>query len=143
MAKKKKPETVDEMFNNAHGVDLTVDVQKGAKGNLKIVRPGEGGKDQKADTMTVINQDLRIVGEGFADGEVVLNFDSLDGQSVNTRISAQAVDGKFRATPPFFAGPGTWRITAYVPEETDISKNSQRVMGMADQVTLTVERHRI
>lgn len=133
----------DEMYSNAHGVDLTVQVTKGGKGSIKVVRPSrdEPGKDTAADTMVDTDQDLRIVGEGFADGEVVLNFDSLDGQSMNTRISAQAIDGKFRAIPPMFGWPGTWRITAYVPEETDLSTDSKRVMAIADQATITVARH--
>jgi len=135
----------DETFANAHGVDLTAQIHKGGKGSIKVVRPSkdEPGKDTDADTMTMIDQDLRIVGEGFRDGEVVLNFDSLDGQSMNTRISAQAIDGKFRAIPPMFGWAGTWRITAYVPQEEAEGTDSKRVMDMVDQATMTVERHRV
>jgi hypothetical protein len=135
----------DEMFANAHGVDLTAQVEKGGPGSIKVVRPSkdEPGKDTDADTMIDTDQDLRIVGEGFRDGEVVLNFDALNGQSMNTRISAQAVDGKFRATPPLFGWAGTWRITAYVPQEEAEGTESKRVMQMVDQATITVETHRI
>lgn len=144
--KTKKAEMVsEEPFANAHGVDLTAQVKKGGKGEIRVVRPSkdEPGKDFDADTMIYTEQDLRIVGEGFQDGEVVLNFDSLDGQSMNTRISAQAVDGKFRAIPPVFGWAGTWRITAYVPQEDVQGTDSKRVMDMVDQATITVEKHRV
>lgn len=146
MAKKDKKATQeDEVFANAHGVDLTAQVKKGGKGKIKVVRPSrdEPGKDLDADTTTYTNQDLVIVGEGFQDGEVVLNFDSTDGQSMNTRISAQAVDGKFRALPPVFGWAGTWRITAYVPQEDVQGTDSKRVMDMVDQATITIEKHRV
>lgn len=114
-----------------------------SKGTITVVRPSkdEPGKDYPADTMIDTDQDLRIVGEGFPDGEVVLNFDSLDGQSLNTRISAQAIDGKFRAIPPMFGWPGTWRITAYALEETNISLEPRQIMTISDQATITVSRH--
>lgn len=141
MPKEKDPET----FSNAHGVDLTAQVQEGGKGSLKVVRPSKDtpGKDDAADTMLTTNQDLRIVGKGFRDGEVVLNFDALDGSSMNTRISAQAVDGKFRAIPPMFAMAGKWRISAYVPQELADSTKSERVMEMVDQVELTLTNPRL
>jgi hypothetical protein len=140
-----KPKKKDETYENAHGVDLTVQIEKGGKGSIKVVRPSkdEPGKDVAADTMTYTAQDLVIVGDGFQDGEVVLHFDSLDGQSMNTRISAQAVDGKFRALPPVFGWAGTWRITAYVPQENVEGTDSKRVMEMVDQATITVEPHRV
>lgn len=136
----------DETFANAHGVDLTAQVEKGGQGSITVVRPSkdEPGKDLDQDTMTYTNQDLVIVGEGFKDGEVVLNFDSTDGQSMNTRISAQAIDGKFRALPPVFGWAGTWRITAYVPQEDgNAGGESKRVLQMVDQATITVEPHRV
>jgi hypothetical protein len=140
MATQKKSNK-DDIYRNAHGVDLTQQVEKGGKGSIQVVRPSsdEPGKDLKADTMHITNQDLRIVGKGFEDGEVVLNFDSLDHDSYNTRISAQAIDGKFRAIPPMFGWAGKFRVTAYAPDEVADSTTSRRTMKMVDQVEMTVE----
>lgn len=125
----------------AHGVDLATQVKKGGKGTIKIVRRNSDGKDESVNKTTYGEQDLFIVGDEFEDGvEVVLNFDQLGADSMNTRISAQPVDGKFRALMPFFGTAGTWRITAYVPAEDVGGKatDHKRVLEMVDQATLVV-----
>lgn len=138
-----KPKQDDERFANAHGVDLTVQVEKGGKGSIRLAREVGPGEFENVDTTDYLHQDLVILGKGFQDGEVVLNFDRLEGDSMNTRISAQAVDGGFRAIPPIGFLAGSYRITAYVPQENAEGSDSKRVMDMADQITMTIEPHRV
>jgi hypothetical protein len=133
----------EETYSNAHGVDLTAQVKKGGKGSIKLAREISLGEYEDVDTTDDLHQDLVILGEGFRDGEVVLNFDRLEGDSMNTRISAQAVDGKFRALPPVGFLVGTYRITAYVPQETVKGTDAKRVLEMVDQTTMTISKHRV
>lgn len=142
-----------EAFAPAHGVDLAAKVKSGGKGSIKIVRlnvDADTGKrtDNEIHEAVWDNQnDLYVVGKGFAPGvEVVLNFDSLNTQSYMTRISAQTSDtGDFRVIPPLFPHAGSWRVTAYVPQEEVKNKatDHKRVLEMVDQIDWTIKAHRV
>jgi hypothetical protein len=85
-------------------------------GQIRTVRV-VGGEDVATKEMAFEAQDLWVVGKGFRDGEVVLSFDSEDGMSMGTRMSAMAVDGEFRFQPPLTGRVNDFVITAYVPDD--------------------------
>lgn len=134
----------DPVFESNTGTG-PVEVTTGGKGTIDVSQRDSSQELVKLaadDEVRFDLQDLWIGGHGFQERvEVVFNFDALDGNDMNNRVSSWTEDGNVRPFQvPMFVRPGKYRITAYVPQERvgGDPNDHTREMKMVDQKTVTI-----